>query len=438
MKSSKTALFLSLLLSSTFLSATTLTFSEAYNLALENANSIKSTKYLAEADKEKITQEKSQLYPQLRLSLSYKSSNYEYHKDFPSNVDNIKQNQFNGTITLRQPIYAPETYSRIDMQKSRSKYSDVKVNLEKEQLAQDVFNAYLDVLKSRSKIELLESYLEFNRIKYKKIKKQFEKNLSNKMDLLEMEVEYNSAKIDLSKEKKFFDAYSLRLKQFIGDARYELPKLKKSDAPILEMIDQMSFKIMGTMRSLKIKEAKIAAEISKNSVENAKDGHLPTVTLDAAASRYEMNEPDVTAPYAHTEYAMINVNIPLYSGGYTSSKVASSKLEYKAALEEIKRTEKEVGIEYRHSLALFNASIASVKMYKESLASTELYVKSIEQGYKYGLKSIIDLTEAKSKFYEVKYKYVENIYEMVNSYITLIIITHNFDGISLLDELVKE
>jgi len=437
MKSS-TKIILSLLLSSNLLNADALSFTKAYSLALVNANSIKSSEYLAKSDKEKINQEEAQLYPQLRLNASYKLSNYQYHKDYPSLNNHIRQNQFNANITLKQAIYVPETYSRIDIQESRSKYSEVKVKLEKERLALDVFKAYLDLLKSRTKIELLESYLTASKIKYTKVKKQFEKNLSNKMDLLEFEVELNNAKIELSKEEKFFDAYKLRLEQFIGTTEYELPNLKGSEISLVNMLDQMRFKIMGTLRSLKVEQAKVAADISQNNIENAKNGHLPSVTLDASFSKYEMNEPDVTAPYSHVEFAMININLPLYSGGYTSSKVASSKLEYKAALEEIKRVEKETDIEYHHNLALFNASIESVTLYKETLASTQLYVKSVEEGYKYGLKSIIDLTEAQSKFYEVKYKYVENIYEMINSYITLITITHNFDGISLLDELVEE
>ena len=433
-----TKFILSLLLSSNFLNANALTFTEAYTLALVNANSIKSSEYLAKSDKEKINQEEAQLYPQLRLNASYKLSNYQYHKDYPSLNNHIRQNQFNANITLKQALYVPETYSRIDIQESKSTYSEVTVKLEKERLALNVFATYLDVLKSRSKIELLHSYLTSSKIKYTKVKKQFEKNLSNKMDFLKFEVELNNAKIELSKEEKFLDAYKLKFEQFIGKEKYELAKLKGSESSIIDMLDQMRFKIMGTLRSLKVEQAKVAANISQNNIQSAKSAHLPSVTFDASFSKYEMNEPDVTTPYSHIEYAMINVNLPIYTGGYTSSKIASTKLEYKAALEELKRVEKETTIEYNHNLALFNASIESVTLYKDSLASTELYVKSIEEGYKYGLKSVIDLTEAKSKFYEVKYKYVENIYEMVTSYINLIMITHNFDGISLLDELIKE
>ena len=434
----KNILLSSLLLACVNLSASALTFTTAYDLALLNASNIKSSSYLAEADKEKITQEESQLYPQINFSGGFKTSNYQYHKDFSTANKSIQQNQFNASLSLKQSIYTPEVYSRIDLQESRSKYSEVKVELEKEQLAQNVFNAYLDVLKSRSKIELLTSYLTFNKTKYNKILKQFEKNLSNKMDLLEMKVEYDTAKIDLAKEQKLFESYSLKLEQFIGDAEYTLPALKKSDQPILNMIDTMQTMVAGDMNSLQITQAQVAAEISQKNIENASDAHLPTVTFNASATKYQMNKPDVTAPYDNVELAMININIPIYGGGYTSSRVASSKLEYKAALEEIKRVQKDVGVEYSYQKAIFNASVESVTLYRDSLASAALYVESVEQGYKYGLKSLIDLNEAKSRFYKVKYTYVENIYEMVNSYIALLMITHNFEGIKLLDELVKE
>ncbi|MDQ1245049.1 MAG: outer membrane protein, partial [Campylobacterota bacterium] len=49
----------------------------------------------------------------------------------------------------------------------------------------------------------------------------------------------------------------------------------------------------------------------------------------------------------------------------------------------------------------------------------------------------IDLNDAKNKLYEVRYKYIENIYEMVNSYIGLLMVTDNFKDIGLLDKLVE-
>jgi outer membrane protein len=103
---------------------------------------------------------------------------------------------------------------------------------------------------------------------------------------------------------------------------------------------------------------------------------------------------------------MVNLNIPIYGGGYVSSKVDSSKLLLKASGEDLEDAKKETHVQYDEYMAIFEASSESVWMYKKALESAELYLRAINQGYDYGLKSIIDLNDAKTKLNEVKYKYV--------------------------------
>jgi len=417
------------------LSAEVLNFSRAYGLALENANNIRSSIYVAEAEKEKISQENSQLYPQINLSTSYKKTEYETNPT--KNI--VRQGLITGSITARQTIYNPEVLSRIDMQESRSKYSDVKVEYEKEALAQELFKTYLDILKSHNKIKLLESYLEYNRSKLEELSKKFAMDLSNKMDVLEMRVEYNSAVIELDKEKKLLKVYDLKFKHYIGDINYELPKIE-SDKILIDTIAQMHSQVVGEsdlQKSLQVQQAQAAVEVSEAEVENAKSGHLPTLTFDASYNIYDTDTPTIDAPYDTVKYAMLSLNIPIYSGGYVSSKVDSSRLMKKAANEDLQNAKKEVQVFYDEYLAIFEASSESVAMYKNALESAELYLKAIDQGYGYGLKSIIDLNDAKNKLNEVKYKYVENLYSLVDSYIGLLMVTNNFKELNLLDKLVE-
>jgi len=415
--------------------AEVLNFSRAYELALENSNAIKSSVYLSKSDKEKIKQEESQLYPQVNLSASYRKSDYTTNPTKHVTKQGLKTY----SITARQSIYNPEVYSRINMQESRSEYSHTKVELQKEELAQNLFNVYLDVLKSKNRIEVLKAYSEYSRSKLQELTKKYEVNLSNKMDLLEMRVEYNSSQIDLNKELKLFKVYELKLKQLVGDLEYELPVID-INKPILEMISSMKERVLSddnTCLSLKIKQAQIALKISQEDMKNASSGHLPKVNLDATYSKYSTDSPTIDSPYDNVKSVMLTLNIPIYSGGYVSSKEASSRLMSLASSEDLQNTTKEVKVEYDRYLALFDASVESVSMYKGAFESAELYVEAVEQGYEHGLKSIIDLNDAKNKLYEVKYKYIENIYEMVDSYIGLLIVTNNFKDINILDKLVE-
>ncbi len=416
----------------TYLSAEVLLFSKAYELALENANEIKSSIYLAQSDEEKIKQEKANLYPQINFSSYYKKSEYETN---PLNTK-TEQGLISHTLSLSQSIYNAKTYSKIDAQRARSEYSKSIIKSEKEKLAQNLSNAYLDVLKSKNKIELYKSYLAFAESRLKEITKKYEMNLANKMDLLQREVDYNSAMIDLKREQQLSSLYHLKLNQFVGSYQYELPIIN-FDKEILEIINLMRETVNHDNIALKIKQAQIALEISQSDVKSAKDEHLPRLNFDASYSKYDTDDPNIEAPYNNTKYFMFTLNLPIYSGGQVSSKVESAELKYKAAQEELSRVKKEVTLEHNEMTVYFETSVKSVSMYRDALNSAKLYVESVEQGYEHGLKSLLDLNDAKVKLNEVKYKYIENIYEVVNSYIGLLIATNNFEDIDLLDMLVQ-
>ncbi|PHS55937.1 MAG: hypothetical protein COB17_10665 [Sulfurimonas sp.] len=416
--------------------ADVLLFTKAYDLALLNAHEIKSSVYQSKSNVEKVNQEKSRLYPQVNLSGSYRKAKYQYSD---SNREAISQSLFNGTLSVQQSIYNPEIYSKIDMETSRAKLYKTGIKLKKEELAQSVFEAYLNLLKSRNKIDLYKSYLQYSKTRLKELNKKYDLYLANKMDVLEMKVEYNSANIDLTKELKLNKVYGLKLNKLIGDFKYDLPDVN-SDANILDSISAMKDTIKDDgefSKNLKIAQAKIALKLSQDTINNAFDAHLPRIDFDVSASIYETSKPTLLDPYSDIVQARIVLNIPIYSGGMTSSRVIAAELMKKAAYEDLLNTKKEVMVEYDEKKAIFDASIESVSMYNDAFTSAKLYVDAIKQGYAHGLKSVTDLNDAKNKLYEVKYKYIENIYEMVNSYVGLLIVTNNFDNIALLDKLLE-
>lgn len=439
MKSSKVTKFAflaSLIISS--LNAEVLTFSKAYDLALLNANQIKSSAYQAQSRKESIDQAQSKLYPQINFSSYYRRSEQELNvKNRTAVNDQINQTLTTYSVSLRQSLYNAKTYSSIAVEKNRDKLTQTGVELQKKELAQEVFKVYLDVLKSINKIELFKSYLEYNKYKLQALTKKYKMNLSNKMDLLEVKVDYNSAVIDLDKERRLLKVSKLKLQKLIGEVEYELPVIE-SDKSVIEHMTTMRASIEdGNLeKNLEIKQAKLAREMAQKEIKNAYNEHMPTLDFDASYSKFDTDNPTSDSDYDNIQQYRVTLNIPIYTGGYVSSKVTAAKLMSKASVEDLLETQKEAKVRYDEYLALYDAASESVTMYKEAIDSAELYVESVRQGYNHGLKSIVDVNDAKVKMYEVKYKYVENMYEMVDSYVGLLIVTNRFKAIELLDELL--
>lgn len=417
------------------LSAEVLSFSHAYELALENAHHIRASTYSAKAEEERVNQESAQLYPQIDFSAFYKKSEYE------RNPDNAmtRQGLFNYALSARQTIYNPEIVSRTEAQEARSKHAQIKLDLEKKELAQKLFDSYLDLLKSHNRIELLKTYLNYNSVKLQEIEKRYTMNLSNKMDLLEMRVERDSAHIELQKEERLFKVYRLKFQNLIGIENFELPKLTSREK-IADNVMIMQSNVAAHAdleESLYIQNASASLDVTKSEVEIAQDGHMPKVNFDASYSKFETDDPLVDSQFNSIKYVMLSVNLPIYSGGVTSSRIESSRLLERAALEELYSIKQETQVMYDEYIARFDSSAESVWIYNDAYASAELYVDAVEQGYGHGLKSLTDLNDAKNKLYEVKFNYIENIYELVNSYVGVCIVKNDFSGLELLDKLIE-
>jgi len=438
----KTQIWISCIVALSFssLNADVLNFSKVYNLALANSNDIKSSEYQTKSQHESINQAKSKLYPQVNFSAYYKKSDQKLNSaTSTTSDDHIKQRLKSYSVSLDQSLYDQSLYSKISTEKIKAKVTQAKLDLKKQEFAHDVFKAYLEMLKSLNKINYQKSYLNYVDSKLETLEKKYKLHLANKMDLFEARVEKNSATIDLNKEEKMLTVNRSKLEKFIGKTHFELPSITAQYLS-LKSIDDLKNSVIKAkdkiVESLSVKQALLTKKMTKEEINTAFDGHLPTVSLNTSYSRYDTDTPTTDAQYDNIKQIMVSIKIPIYSGGYTSSSVTQAKLAYRAANESLIDEQKKAEVTYNEQLASFDAASESVTMYKKAIESASLYVDALQQGYNHQLKSIVDLNEAKSKLSKVKYKYIQNVYDMVDSYIGLLVVTNSFNDITLLDSLI--
>lgn len=440
MKSKK--LFLSLIpsLLSVSMSAQVLTFSKAYDLAVLNSNEIKSAEYMLESSKKNKDMQSSALYPQINLSVSQKKSEYVYNLKATSlSNPNVSQDMTSATVSLKQQVYNPELYANIEYEKLRNRVMTYDVDIQKQELAKELFKTYLNILQSKNKIELFKVSLEYQKYMLESFEKKYEPRLANKVDLLQVKVDYANSKIDLKKEMKLLKVYELMLKHFTGEENFDMPSLDYSKMNIDKINEFIASVSNGDdfSSNLEFKKALATKEMIQKEENGAFYGYYPKISLDASYSKFKIDNPTSDSSYDKIQNIMLSLSLPIYQGGYTSDKVESIRLKKNAAQEDMLEVQKNKQVQYEELMSKLKSSAESIDTYNEALESANLYFDSVSQSYDKGLKSIIDFYEAKSKIYEVKYKYIENIYEMVDSYIGLMIIKNSFENLKLIDGIMR-
>jgi outer membrane protein len=426
MKSRKIVLYIVLL--SSFGYANILSLTDAYKLALKHSKELKASEYQIEANKEQLNQAKAQLYPQIYMSAGYGKKEYD-------GTGTGRLSSY--SISFNESIYDASKINRVDITKSKIKLDNLKIEFQRQELAQRVFKIYMEILKSKNKIELYKAYINAKEKRVELLSKKLQLSLGTKTDLLQGQVAYHFSKMDLKREKKLVRINKLKLRHLTGINSIELPTINFNmitDEVISKMREAIENSNKNFISNLQLEQSKMNLDLSAKEIKQAKSAHLPTISLNAQYSK--INADAKVSSLENTKSIMLQIQIPIYQGGAVESKIAESKLSYNSAKESLLQVEDEIKEDYEENLATFDASSKSLTLYLESLNSAKAYLNSIEQSFNAGLKSSLDLNDAKSKLYEVKYRFIENIYDMIDAYINLLIITNNFEHLKLVDNII--
>ena len=158
---------------------------------------------------------------------------------------------------------------------------------------------------------------------------------------------------------------------------------------------------------------------SEQEIEREKAGHLPT--LDAVASlseSYSTGSPSVfgTGNDLKTGSIGLQLQIPLYQGGATSSRIRQAVLNKQKALDDIEIVRRQTELETQRAYLNLSTTIAQVKAYEQALISSQSQVDSTKLGYEVGVRTSVDVLNAQQQLFSAKrdllqarYNYLVNI-----------------------------
>lgn len=411
---------------------------QAYNLALEHSNKLKSKHYQVLAKKEALNQQYARLYPTVSASVNYNNTHFERNELSSSYAyePKVEETSLDYAINLRQTLYDHEIYTKIDTEKKRVELFDIDYKINKHELAAEVLTVYLELFKSKNKIHLISSSIDYSEKNLMLMDKKFKMNLANKMDFLEAKVEFERNKIELVREKKNFDLNMLKLKQLISKDDIDLPilNLDTFSKKLFNTLHDFNFEETLLENNLEILQAKKTVEMGDLEQKNAFSAHYPKLTFDARYTKYNSDDP--TPDYENYSKVAVNLEIPIYSGGSISSRVAEMKLTQRSSKEDLIAIKKELEVKFGELKSQLKSSLESMEVYNNALLSARTFEESVNLGYEKGLKSIIDVHEARNKVFKIEEKYIENIQNFIDSYVGFLVLTNDLDSLSLIDNII--
>jgi outer membrane protein len=305
----------------------------------------------------------------------------------------------------------------MEQAKTQVSLADKQLNLAQQNLLLRTTLAYFEVLLTQDKIDLINSQKTAILKQLEQAKANFDAGTLTSTDVNDAQARYD---LIVAQEIAALNDHQIALRAvqaITGEIPQKLATVKANIKPNTLEQSMDKWLEVGAKNDLTLQILQEAATLSDQEIERAKAGHLPT--LDAVAS--------VAENYASSSYygfgndlkigsIGLQLQIPLYQGGATSSRVKQAVFNKQKALSDVDAARRQMEQETQRAYLNLNTSIAQLKAYEQALLSSQSQLDSTTVGYDVGSRTSVDLLNAQQQLFSAKrdllqarYGYLVNI-----------------------------
>ncbi len=320
-------------------------------------------------------------------------------------------------LEAHQPIYRKQNLVAMDQAKTQVSLADKQLNLTQQNLILRTTLAYFDVLLTQDKIDLLSSQKAAILRQLEQAKANFEAGTLTSTDVNDAQARYD---LIVAQEIAALNDHQIALRAvqvITGEIPQKLATVRATVKPNTLNQSMEQWLEVAAKNDLNIQILQEAATLSDQEIERANAGHLPT--LDAVAN--------VSDNYASGSYygfgsdlkmgsIGLQLQIPIYQGGATSSRVRQAVFNKQKALNDVDAARRQMEQETQRAYLNLNTSIAQLKAYEQALVSSQSQLDSTNVGYDVGSRTSVDLLNAQQQLFSAKrdllqarYSYLVNI-----------------------------
>ena len=376
---------------------------QTYRDAATNDAQYASAKYNLEAGREKLPQGRSLLLPQIGATGSVSRTELQATQRQPLGGFSAVFNSHAYTLSLSQPLFRWANYQQYEQGKLSVLFSEAQFAQAQEDLIVRVAQAYYDVLYAEDSINYIVAQKAAITEQLASAKRNFEVGTQTITDTNEAQAKYDLAVAQEILARSNLDIARAALQQIIGKPPGTLAPLIKNVQltnpepaqidPWVTSAEQQNYVVAQSLANL---------EIARRQIEVNRAGHYPTV--DLVASRSYNNSPSgLTFAATQTSNAIgIQLSVPIYSGGLTSSKVREAIALRDKSESDLDFSRRSAAQNARQAYFGVTSGLAQVKALQAAEVSSQSALDSNKLGYQVGVRINIDVLNAQQQLYSTQ------------------------------------
>ncbi|MCO7575572.1 TolC family outer membrane protein [Pseudomonas protegens] len=389
-----------------------------YQEAVDNNADLAAARAQYGAQKEVVPQARAGLLP--NLSAGADMSNTRTKFDEPSMTSTRSGNVYQAT--LAQPLFRADRWFQLQAAKDINEQASLQLSATEQNLILQSAENYFAVLRAQDNLASTKAEEAAFKRQLDQSNERFDVGLSDKTDVLQSQASYDTARANrILAQRQVDDAFEALIT--LTNREYNAIQGIVHTLPVLAPTpnDAKAWVDTAAKQNLNLLASNYAVSAAEETLKQRKAGHAPT--LDAVA-QYKKGDNDALGfsnPNPLTRYGSdveqrsigLQLNIPIYSGGLTSSQVRESYSRLSQTEQQRESLRRQVVENTRNLHRAVNTDVEQVQARRQSIISNQSAVEATEIGYQVGTRNIVDVLDAQRQLYTSVRNYNNSRYDYI-------------------------
>ena len=337
-----------------------------------------------------------------------------------SNNDLADNHSQSLSLTLNQSIYQHDQWARFHQAQYVVEAAQYRYQLAQQDLILRVSEAYFDVLLAQKNLSLAKDKYDADLTQFDTANASFELGLASQVDVQEAKSNLDLSKADIISAENQLDITFETLANISG---MQVTVLKNEGLKALladVALPSEAFQIHNILREVEVQNlsVKVATTQLNQATEEVavkRSGHLPSISFQAQYTDQEYSEFQAGSTFTDSETTRygINVTMPLFSGGSVNSEVTAAKKQTLSAQEALRDAKQSATLEARTLIRSIEQGHKLIAALRQAVKSNNAFVKSAQEGFKVGMRSMLEVLTAISNRTRAQRDLTEAIHNQV-------------------------
>ena len=375
---------------------------QAYQAAQQQDATILASRAAAQAGRERLPQARSQLLPNVAMSVGRNRNNLVNTTPNSLGQEQTSETQYpslNRTLTVRQPLF--RSYLAAQYRQAEAQVQDAEASLaqDEQNLAVRVSGAYFEAMLTHEQLALILAQRTAYTTQLDAARKSLAAGSGTRTDVDDAQARLDM-NVALEIEARQNVAYTLKQLEVL--VNQPVDKLATLDVARLELREPepnvlQDWIARAETNNPQLQSLRAQVETSRQEVKKAGSGHYPTLDAVAQWSRSESeNILNVASRYTNASVGL-QLNIPIFSGGYVNSSVRQALSGQEHAEQALEAGRRDLGVRVYKEFRGVTENIPKVKALELALRSADQLVLSSRKSFQAGSRTVMDVLNAEQQ-----------------------------------------